>query len=91
MKAFVGGAGTCGVIFHYQPESAFGSLFRAMEVEPGASGSGHEHHQGTRGELPGHDRDPQPGRSERARRAQIRRSTTPRDTGDRGLVEQVSR
>ena len=31
----------CGVIFHYQPESAFGEVFTACEVEPGASGNGH--------------------------------------------------
>ena len=31
----------CGVIFHYQPESKFGELFTACEIEPGASGRGH--------------------------------------------------
>lgn len=31
----------CGVIFHYQPDSAFGEVFTACEVEPGASGTGH--------------------------------------------------
>lgn len=30
----------CGVIFHYQPDSAFGEVYTACEVEPGASGSG---------------------------------------------------
>ena len=31
----------CGVIFDYQPETAFGEVFTAWEVEPGASDSGH--------------------------------------------------
>jgi hypothetical protein len=31
---------SCGVIFDYQPESAFGRAFIAWEVEPGASASG---------------------------------------------------
>jgi len=31
----------CGVIFDYQPDTAFGELFTAWEVEPGASASGH--------------------------------------------------
>lgn len=31
----------CGVMFDYQPESAFGEVFMAWEVEPGASASGH--------------------------------------------------
>ncbi len=31
----------CGVIFDYQPETAFGEVFTAWEVEPGASASGH--------------------------------------------------
>jgi len=31
----------CGVIFDYQPETAFGEVFMAWEVEPGASASGH--------------------------------------------------
>ena len=30
----------CGVIFHYQPDSAFGEVYTACEVERGASGSG---------------------------------------------------
>jgi hypothetical protein len=30
----------CGVIFDYQPESVFGEVFTAWEVEPGASTSG---------------------------------------------------
>ena len=30
----------CGVIFDYQPESAFGEAFTAWEVEPGASAGG---------------------------------------------------
>ena len=32
---------SCGVIFDYQPETAFGEAFLAWEVEPGASASGH--------------------------------------------------
>ena len=32
---------SCGVIFDYQPETAFGDVFGAWEVEPGASASGH--------------------------------------------------
>ena len=32
---------SCGVIFDYQPETAFGEVFGAWEVEPGASASGH--------------------------------------------------
>jgi len=31
----------CGVIFDYRPETAFGEMFTAWEVEPGASASGH--------------------------------------------------
>lgn len=31
----------CGVIFHYQPESAFGEVYTACEVEPGAARRGH--------------------------------------------------
>jgi len=31
----------CGVIFDYQPGTAFGDVFTAWEVEPGASASGH--------------------------------------------------
>jgi hypothetical protein len=31
----------CGVIFDYQPDTAFGEVFTAWEVEPGASASGH--------------------------------------------------
>jgi len=31
----------CGVIFEYQPETAFGEAYAAWEVEPGASASGH--------------------------------------------------
>lgn len=31
---------SCGVVFDYQPESAFGEAFTAWEVEPGASASG---------------------------------------------------
>lgn len=31
----------CGVIFDYQPVSAFGEMFVAWEVEPGASARGH--------------------------------------------------
>lgn len=31
----------CGVIFDYQPETAFGEVFTAWEVEPGASAGGH--------------------------------------------------
>jgi len=31
----------CGVMFDYQPETAFGEVFTAWEVEPGASASGH--------------------------------------------------
>ncbi|MDH5589840.1 MAG: hypothetical protein OEZ37_07315, partial [Gemmatimonadota bacterium] len=31
----------CGVIFDYQPESPFGDVFTAWEVEPGASVRGH--------------------------------------------------
>ncbi len=31
----------CGVIFDYQPETVFGEMFTAWEVEPGASASGH--------------------------------------------------
>jgi len=34
----------CGVIFHYQPDSAFGEAYTACEVVPGASGSGHAEH-----------------------------------------------
>jgi Fe-S-cluster containining protein len=30
----------CGVIFEYQPGTAFGDVFKAWEVEPGASASG---------------------------------------------------
>jgi hypothetical protein len=30
----------CGVIFDYQPDTAFGEVFTAWEVEPGASASG---------------------------------------------------
>ena len=30
----------CGVIFEYQPDSAFGEAYAAWEVEPGASDSG---------------------------------------------------
>jgi hypothetical protein len=30
----------CGVIFGYQPDSAFGELYTAWEVEPGASAVG---------------------------------------------------
>ena len=32
---------SCGVIFDYQPHTAFGDVFTAWEVEPGASASGH--------------------------------------------------
>lgn len=32
---------SCGVIFDYQPESAFGEVFTAWECEPGASANGH--------------------------------------------------
>ncbi|MCG6957251.1 MAG: hypothetical protein LJF04_14775 [Gemmatimonadetes bacterium] len=32
---------SCGVMFDYQPESAFGEVFTAWEVEPGASAGGH--------------------------------------------------
>jgi len=32
---------SCGVIFDYQPETVFGQVFVAWEVEPGASASGH--------------------------------------------------
>ena len=32
---------SCGVILDYLPESAFGAVFVAWEVEPGASASGH--------------------------------------------------
>jgi Fe-S-cluster containining protein len=32
---------SCGVIFDYQPDSAFGEVFKAWEVEPGASARGH--------------------------------------------------
>lgn len=31
----------CGVVFHYQPESAFGEVYTACEVEPGAARRGH--------------------------------------------------
>jgi len=31
----------CGVIFEYQPETAFGEAYAAWEVEPGASARGH--------------------------------------------------
>ena len=31
----------CGVIFDYQPETPFGEVFTAWEVEPGASASSH--------------------------------------------------
>jgi hypothetical protein len=31
----------CGVIFDYQPGTAFGDVFTAWEVEPGASARGH--------------------------------------------------
>jgi Fe-S-cluster containining protein len=31
---------SCGVIFDYQPESAFGEAYTAWEVEPGASAGG---------------------------------------------------
>jgi hypothetical protein len=31
----------CGVIFDYRPDTAFGELFTAWEVEPGRSASGH--------------------------------------------------
>jgi len=34
---------SCGVILDYQPGTAFGDVYRAWEVEPGASGSGHAH------------------------------------------------
>ena len=30
----------CGVIFEYRPETAFGEVFAAWEVEPGASATG---------------------------------------------------
>ncbi|MBT8207576.1 MAG: hypothetical protein KJO18_04825 [Acidimicrobiia bacterium] len=32
---------SCGVIFDYQPETPFGDVFTAWEVEPHASASGH--------------------------------------------------
>jgi hypothetical protein len=32
---------SCGVIFDYQPESAFGAVFTAWEVEAAASAGGH--------------------------------------------------
>ena len=31
----------CGVIFDYQPDTVFGEVFTAWEVEPGASASGY--------------------------------------------------
>ena len=31
----------CGVVFDYQPDTAFGEVFTAWEVEPGASAVGH--------------------------------------------------
>jgi hypothetical protein len=31
----------CGVMLDYQPDTAFGEVFTAWEVEPGASASGH--------------------------------------------------
>jgi hypothetical protein len=31
----------CGVIFDYQPDTPFGEVFTAWEIEPGASASGH--------------------------------------------------
>jgi hypothetical protein len=32
---------SCGVVFEYQPGTAFGDVFKAWEVEPGASMRGH--------------------------------------------------
>jgi len=32
---------SCGVMFDYQAESAFGEMYMAWEVEPGASAGGH--------------------------------------------------
>ena len=31
----------CGVVFDYQPDSAFGEVFTAWEIRPGASAGGH--------------------------------------------------
>ena len=31
----------CGVIFEYRPDTPFGEMYTAWEVEPGASASGH--------------------------------------------------
>jgi hypothetical protein len=31
----------CGVMFDYQPDTTFGEMYTAWEVEPGASASGH--------------------------------------------------
>ncbi len=35
---------SCGVIFDYQPGTTFGEVFKAWEVEPRASASGHAKH-----------------------------------------------